>query len=75
MTVPSCPTCGFIRLPGAPCRCTYEAEHDPGCPFRRAATCPVGIECDHGHDVCPVCDPCTCERHAGIEAGGRGFAV
>lgn len=22
--------------------------------------CPVGIECDHGYDVCPVCDPCTC---------------
>jgi hypothetical protein len=24
--------------------------------------CPVGIECQHGYDVCPTCDPCTCEK-------------
>ncbi len=34
--------------------------HAPDCPFYRAANCPVGIECDHGYDVCPICDPCTC---------------
>lgn len=36
-------------------------EHDPDCRLRAAVTCPVGVECRHGYDVCPVCDQCTCE--------------
>lgn len=36
-------------------------DHDPDCRFRIAATSAAGIECEHGYDVCPICDPCTCE--------------
>lgn len=35
-------------------------KHKAGCKFLRAATCAIGIECDHGRDVCPICDPCEC---------------
>lgn len=35
-------------------------HHHPDCPFRKSVECPVGIECEHGWDVCPQCDPCTC---------------
>lgn len=35
-------------------------SHQATCKFRRAATCAVGIECEHGRDCCPICDPCTC---------------
>lgn len=34
--------------------------HAPDCALSRAATCAVAIECEHGVDVCPVCDRCTC---------------
>lgn len=52
-----CKACGFID-----CVCALRRAHVPGCRLRTAAEGPVGIECDHGHDVCPVCDPCTCEQ-------------
>ena len=42
------------------CICNVKDSHDSDCKFRRAIQCPVAIECDHGYDVCPVCDPCTC---------------
>lgn len=54
------------RLPDCDCQliqcvCATKREHDQGCRFRRALTCPIGIACEpHGEDVCPVCDPCTC---------------
>lgn len=35
-------------------------EHDPDCPKGRAISCSVGVECEHGYDVCPKCDPCEC---------------
>lgn len=35
-------------------------EHKAGCPELRARTCTTPIECLHGFDVCPECDPCTC---------------
>lgn len=35
-------------------------RHMPDCPLRRAIECTTPIECDHGYDVCPKCDPCTC---------------
>lgn len=49
--------CGMIR-----CVCLDARKHDKGCAFRRALTCAVGIECEHGYDVCPICDPCTCKK-------------
>lgn len=27
-------------------------------------TCPVAVECEHGFDVCPTCDPCTCDAES-----------
>lgn len=41
------------------------ATHQPQCRFRRAVICSVGIECEHGYDVCPACDPCTCGPRLG----------
>jgi len=32
------------------------------CRLQMAATSAVGIACEHGFDVCPTCDPCTCGR-------------
>ena len=43
------------------CVCEIRRQHRDGCKFRAAATCPVGIACEHGVDVCPTCDPCTCK--------------
>ena len=48
-------TCDHIA-----CVCNIKARHKKDCKFRKAATCAVGIECDHGYDVCPICDPCNC---------------
>lgn len=50
-----CPTCKQC-----PCCCGVRKNHDPDCKFRRAVACPAAIECEHGRDVCPICDPCTC---------------
>ena len=41
--------------------------HESNCKFRIAETCAVGIECDHGYDVCPICDPCTCRVRNGTK--------
>jgi len=35
-------------------------QHELDCRMYHAANCPVPIECYHGYDVCPICDPCTC---------------
>lgn len=54
--VTACPTCGHFA-----CVCSIRTQHpDPTCKFRIAATGSIAIECDHGYDVCPKCDPCTC---------------
>lgn len=37
-------------------------EHLPECAFRIASECAAAIECEHGFDCCPTCDPCTCRR-------------
>jgi hypothetical protein len=50
-----CDACGFIC-----CVCAIRAAHKKGCKYRTSMECPVGIECEHGFDVCPICDPCTC---------------
>jgi len=39
---------------------TLSVQHKRTCRFRIAETCAVGVECEHGYDVCPMCDPCTC---------------
>lgn len=39
--------------------------HHPGCQMRAAIQCAVGLECIHGYDVCPICDPCNCEELLG----------
>lgn len=54
--IPHCPVCDHYA-----CVCTIRAQHEASCRYRRAAASAVGIECDHGFDVCPICDPCTCE--------------
>ena len=41
---------------------------DERCKFRFSSLCAVPIECEHGYDVCPKCDPCTC---ASAEERGR----
>lgn len=57
-----CDVCGHIA-----CVCKIQKVHDDDCKFRRAATCPIPIECDHGYDVCPMCDPCTCDTETKAE--------
>lgn len=49
--------CGHIS-----CVCEIKAKHKEDCLYRVSATCVVPIECDHGADVCPICDPCTCNE-------------
>lgn len=61
----ACPDCGYFA-----CVCTVRKRHAEDCPFRVSMACPVGIECEHGHDVCPECDPCTCG--AGVAEGDFG---
>ncbi|MBG6211569.1 hypothetical protein IWQ49_006257 [Labrenzia sp. EL_126] len=51
----NCTACGHIA-----CVCAILADHQEACRFRLAATSAVGIECAHGRDVCPICDPCSC---------------
>jgi hypothetical protein len=49
------------------------ARHKPDCRFIKAAAGSIPIECEHGHDVCAKCDPCTCE--AGVTAEDLGSEV
>lgn len=34
-------------------------KHTLNCNLQRAVG-PCAVECEHGYDVCPTCDPCTC---------------
>lgn len=47
--------CGLIQ-----CECVRARAHTKDCKFRKALTCVIGFECDHGFDVCPECDACDC---------------
>ena len=58
-----CAVCGHLA-----CVCATKAAHADGCAYRRAVTCPAAIECEHGYDVCPTCDPCTCNDNVRTEA-------
>jgi hypothetical protein len=55
-------TCGMIS-----CVCHLTAGHAADCRYRKSLLCHIGVECEHGWDVCPICDPCTC----GAELAGR----
>lgn len=35
-------------------------NHARYCRFRVAREGALAVVCDHGFDVCPECDPCTC---------------
>lgn len=35
-------------------------QHDKDCKLDRALR--GRVECEHGYDVCPKCDPCSCQR-------------
>lgn len=62
--------CGQIA-----CVCHLVAGHVEGCRLRTPLLCPVSVECPHGRDVCPECDPCTCSpkgRKAASGAAGKG---
>lgn len=54
-----CDKCGHLA-----CVCAVKVKHEPDCLYRKSVTCPVGVECEHGYDVCPICDPCTCKPKA-----------
>lgn len=58
-----CDKCGYLA-----CVCAIERRHAKDCKFRRAAT-GIAIACEHGRDVCPSCDPCTC----GVEVTREDF--
>ena len=51
---PDC-DCGLIQ-----CACARAREHTKDCAYRKALTCAIAIECEHGFDVCPTCDACDC---------------
>lgn len=35
-------------------------QHHETCKTYIAANCAIAIECEHGFDCCPKCDPCNC---------------
>lgn len=53
--IEACKTCQFFE-----CICELKRLHKEHCPLLKAAACPIAISCDHGLDVCPQCDACTC---------------
>lgn len=59
-----CPKCGRLA-----CVCEVKRVHAKDCPFQIAVSCAVAIECEHGYDVCPKCDPCTCGTGDGVGIG------
>lgn len=44
------------------CVCDVVAAHRAGCSYLVAVMCAVPIECEHGFDACPKCDPCDCQK-------------
>jgi len=43
------------------CVCAEKRKHKKKCRYRISISCPIGIPCDHGRDVCPECDACNCD--------------
>jgi hypothetical protein len=54
-----CPVCASDELLKEP-KIADVFEHEPDCKLYHALNCPVAIECEHGYDVCLICDPCNC---------------
>jgi hypothetical protein len=48
-------SCGLII-----CVCEKIKGHALECRYLVSMLCPVAIACEHGLDVCPECDSCTC---------------
>jgi hypothetical protein len=42
------------------CACVEARKHQKNCRYRIALICAIPITCEHGLDVCTICDPCTC---------------
>jgi len=59
-----CALCGNL----AACICGLRERHDPSCRFLRAASLSIELECTHGYQACPECDPCDC--HPRVEEVG-----
>lgn len=55
-------TCNYLA-----CVCNVRRNHKKKCKFRRAVECPVSVPCEHGRDVCPECDPCTCDKRTPLK--------
>lgn len=53
---------GRLKLRAEDLAPVLSAGHAEACEFFIAETCAIAIECEHGYDVCPTCDPCTCGR-------------
>lgn len=53
----ACQVCEFYE-----CVCSVILGHQKECDYRRAVTCLIPIECDHGYDVCLKCDVCNCKE-------------
>lgn len=51
--------CGLIS-----CACKEARTHERDCNYRRVLLLRVGIDCEHGYDTCPICDPCDCAELA-----------
>jgi hypothetical protein len=51
---------GCKRCDRLACVCNVQATHKETCRYRVSTQCPVAVACEHGFDVCPICDPCTC---------------
>jgi len=62
--------CGQIQ-----CVCSHVKGHKVKCKFRVSTLCAVPIECEHGFDVCPQCDPCTCGSLPKTRPGKRNKRV
>lgn len=60
---PTCPKGGYCEwvetVAAIPVRGNAPG-HIAECKYRRACDCAIPIACTHGYDVCPQCDPCTC---------------
>ena len=59
----ACLVCKFYS-----CVCAILLGHQKECSYRKAATSPIGIDCPHGYDVCPQCDPCNCTEKADVRS-------
>jgi len=57
------------------CICPEKERHHEHCWYLQAVSCSAAIECPHGHDVCPQCDPCTCRLNQALTRRQSKFVV